>query len=104
MTLHTYNVPIKYPLPTLYGLQDIAQKDFIGQGHNMTLHIYNPPTNVPTKYPLPTPYCFRDIIQKDFVGQGHYGEVKSRSHYDIAHLHPLTNVPTKYQLHSPYSF
>ena len=31
-------------------------------------------------------------------------KVKSRSHYDVAHLHPLTNVPTKYQLHTPYSF
>ena len=25
-------------------------------------------------------------------------KVKSRSDYDVAHLHPLTNVPTKYQL------
>ena len=25
-------------------------------------------------------------------------KVKSRSYYDVAHLHPLTNVPTKYQL------
>ena len=31
-------------------------------------------------------------------------KVKSRSHYDIAHLHPLTNVPTKYQLPTPYGF
>ena len=29
-------------------------------------------------------------------------KVKSRSHYDIAHLQPQTNVPTKYQL--PTSF
>ena len=28
-------------------------------------------------------------------------KVKTRSHYDIAHLHPLTNVPTKYQLPTP---
>ena len=31
-------------------------------------------------------------------------KVKSRSHYDVAHLHPLTNVPTKYQLPTPYGF
>ena len=30
--------------------------------------------------------------------------VKSRSHYDIAHLHQLTNVPIKYQLPTPYGF
>ena len=28
-------------------------------------------------------------------------KVKSRSHYDVAHLHPLVNVPTKYQLPTP---
>ena len=28
-------------------------------------------------------------------------KVKSRSHYDVAHLHPLINVPTKYQLPTP---
>ena len=31
-------------------------------------------------------------------------KVKSRSHYDVAHLHPLTNVPTMYQLPTRYSF
>ena len=31
-------------------------------------------------------------------------KVKSRTYYDVAHLHPLTNVPTKYQLPTPYSF
>ena len=31
-------------------------------------------------------------------------KVKSRSDYDVAHLHPLTNIPTKYQLPTPYSF
>ena len=31
-------------------------------------------------------------------------KVRSRSHYDIAHLHPVTNVPTKYQLPTPYGF
>ena len=31
-------------------------------------------------------------------------KVKSRSHYDTAHLQPLTNVPTKYQLPTPYGF
>ena len=31
-------------------------------------------------------------------------KVKSRSDYDVAHLHPLTNVPTKYQLPTPYGF
>ena len=31
-------------------------------------------------------------------------KVKSRSHYDIAHLHTLTNVPTIYQLPTPYGF
>ena len=31
-------------------------------------------------------------------------KVKSRSHYDIAHLRPLTNVPTKYQLPTPMIF
>ena len=30
--------------------------------------------------------------------------VKSRSHYDVAHLHPLTNIPTRYQLPTPYGF
>ena len=30
-------------------------------------------------------------------------KVKSRSHYDIAHLHPLTNAPTTYELPTPYS-
>ena len=36
-------------------------------------------------------------VQQDF-------KVKSRSHYDVAHLHPLTNVPSKYQLRTPYGF
>ena len=27
-------------------------------------------------------------VQQDFKGQGHYDKVKSRSHYDVAHLHP----------------
>ena len=31
-------------------------------------------------------------------------KVKSRSHYDVAHLQPLTNVPTKYQLPTLYGF
>ena len=31
-------------------------------------------------------------------------KLKSRSHYDIAHLHPLTNVPIKYQLPTSYGF
>ena len=31
-------------------------------------------------------------------------KVKSRSHYDVAHLHPLTNVPTKYQLPTGFGF
>ena len=29
-------------------------------------------------------------------------KVKSRSHYDVAHIHPITNVPTMYQLPTPY--
>ena len=37
-------------------------------------------------------------------GQGHYSKVKSRSHYDVAHLQPPTNVPAKYQLPTPYTF
>ena len=40
--------------------------------------------------------------RQDFKGQGHYSKVKSRSHYDVAHLQPLTNVPAKYQLPTPY--
>ena len=43
-------------------------------------------------------------VQQDFKGQGHYDKVKSRSHYDAAHLQPLTNVATKYQLPTPYGF
>ena len=45
-------------------------------------------------------------VQQDFKGQGYYdrSKVKSRSDYDIAHLHPLINVPTKYQLPTPYGF
>ena len=31
-------------------------------------------------------------------------KVKSRSHYDGAHLQPPNNVPTKYQLPTPYDF
>ena len=31
-------------------------------------------------------------------------KVKSRSNYDVEHLHPLTNVPTIYQDPTPYSF
>ena len=38
------------------------------------------------------------------MGQGHYEKVKSRSHYDEAHLHLLTNIPTKYQLPTLYRF
>ena len=41
---------------------------------------------------------------QNFIGHAHYGKVKSRSHYDVAHLHPLTNVRTKYQLPTPYGF
>ena len=29
-------------------------------------------------------------------------KVKSRSHYEVAHLHPPTNVPTKFRLPTPY--
>ena len=43
-------------------------------------------------------------VQQDFKGQGHYDKVKSRSHYDAAHLQPQTNVPTKHQLPTPYGF
>ena len=43
-------------------------------------------------------------LHQDFKGQDQYDKVKSRSHYDIAHLHPLTNVHTKYQLPTPYGF
>ena len=35
---------------------------------------------------------FLHLTVSDFIGQGHYGKVKSRSHYDIEHLHPLTNI------------
>ena len=31
-------------------------------------------------------------------------KVKSRSHYDVAHVHLLTNVPTEYLLLTPYTF
>ena len=31
-------------------------------------------------------------------------KVKSRPHYDVAHLQPTANVPTKYQLTTPYGF
>ena len=41
---------------------------------------------------------------KDFIGQGHYGKVKSRSHYDAAHLHLLTQCPYQYQLPTSYGF
>ena len=53
---------------------------------------------------LPTPYGFQDIARIRFLGQGQYSKVKSRSDYDVAHLHPLTNVPSKYQLPTPHGF
>ena len=33
-----------------------------------------------------------------------YLKVKSRSHFDAAHLHPLVNVPTTYEVPTPDSF
>ena len=47
------NVPIRYQLPSPYGFRDITRKRFhrsrslwqgqrLNQGHNMTLHTYNP--------------------------------------------------------------
>ena len=33
-----------------------------------------------------------------------WSKVKSRSNYNIVHLHLLANVPTKYELPTPYEF
>ena len=68
------NIPIKYQLPASYGLQDIAQTRFLGQGHyskvksrsyHEVAHLH-PLTNVPTKLQYPTPYGFRNIAQTRF--------------------------------------
>ena len=58
-----------------------------------------PPITVPS-------YTLHFLRQpgQDFKGQGHYGEVNSRSHDDVAHLHPQSNVPTKYQPSTPHRF
>ena len=48
-----------------------------------------------------TPYRLQDLsLAKILKGQltTARSKVKSRSHYDVAHLLPLTYVPTKYQL------
>ena len=65
----------------------------------MTLHTYNPK--------LPAFYAFTDIAQTNFLKVKVIRartKVKSRSHYDIAHLQCLSNVPTNYQLPTHYGF
>ena len=57
------------------------------------------PYQLSTFYTLWNPRNSPDKISKLMVTMIR-SKVKSRSHYDIAHLHPQTNVPTKYQFSS----
>ena len=43
-------------------------------------------------------------FQRYSQGQGNYAKAKSRSHYDVAHLHPETNVPNRCQLLKSYHY
>ena len=61
------------------------------------------PYEVSTSYTLQFLRYNTDKILKIKVTMAR-SKVKSRSHYDIAHLHLSTNVPTKYQLPKPYGF
>ena len=76
------------------------------QGHTILLHTYKPQQISQPSFNFINLTVPEIWPGQDFIGQGltARSKVKSRSNYDIAHLHPLTNVPTKYQLPSPYSF
>ena len=61
------------------------------------------PYQVSTSYTLPFLRYSPDKIFELKVTTAR-SKVKSRSGYDVAHLHILTNVPTKYELSTPYGF
>ena len=54
------------------------------------------PYQISTSYTLRLPRYGPGKISKVKVTTAR-SKVRSRSHYDNAHLHPLTNVPTKYR-------
>ena len=109
------NVPTKYQLHTPYGFRDMAQTKYhrlrslrqsqrSNQGHTMTQHTYNPQPMSLSSINFTHLMVSEIEAGQDFIGQGHCSKVKSRSHYDAAHLQPPTNIPTKYQFPSPYGF
>ena len=114
---HPINVSTKYQLPTSYGFRDITWTRFYtsrtlqqgersNQGHFIMLHTYSPnqyPYQAITSYILLFLRYSPDKIFKHNVTMAR-SKVKSRSHYDVAHLHNLTNVHTKYQRPTPYGF
>ena len=105
------NVPTKYQLPSPYSLsfyrsRSLWQGQRSNQSHTKTLPFYNPnqcPYQVPSSYTLQFPrYSPYKILEVKVTTAR--SKVKSRSHYDVAHLQALTNVSTKYQLPAPYGF
>ena len=104
------NVPTKYQLPTPDGCRDTARTRFyrsrsLRQGQSKSHH---DAAQLHPQIMSLTSINFLHLTVteiepgQDFIDQGHYGKVKSRSHYEVAHLQPLTNVPTKYHLPTPY--
>ena len=107
------NVHTKHQLPTPYRFRDIARTRFyrsrslrpgqikVRPGRCTPTHPNQCPYQASTSYTLQFPRYSPDKILYVKVKRS---KVKSRSDYDVAHLHPLTNVHTKHQLPTPYSF
>ena len=106
------NVPTKYIISTP-GFGDVAQTSFYrskslwqgqssNQGHTMTHHTYTTnqyPYQVSTTYTLQFLRYSPDKIFKLKVTTAR-SSVKSRSHYDVAHLHPQPMpLPSIFFLH-----
>ena len=87
--------------------RSLRQGQRSNQDQTMTLHNY-------THYPMSLPNInFLHLTVSEIIAQTRFfkfniiiarSKVKSRSNFEVAHLHPRTNVPTKYELPTPYSF
>ena len=84
---------LKYGRSTNFG----RAKD---KGHSMAMYTYSPQL---LSYILRfLRYGLHKILKVKVTMER--SKVKSRSHFDVAHVYPITNVPTMYQLPTPYSF
>ena len=99
----TQQHPIQYSNVSTFYMLPFLRQDLKGQGHNskvksqitVTPECYTPtpPTNIPTMYKLSIIYVFQDIARTRFQRSKvttEMSKIKSRSHYNIAHLQPQT--------------